>query len=360
MRADLEPDLRSIAQRKAHRQRVAPKRFQDAAPEPQPVLLPTIPCTPAPPVPVVCQTKTFSGVKTVPPIIFQTPWNLFGLSKKYTTSEVPSHDPDDHPLALDLVDDTLCQKDLGSSSVEVTTSCYPYPNKNSSLLGIWYWLDGLQKSHVDFRNLIDIVGSPDFKPEDVRDTKWGQIDVTLGGSDFDGDEWEDADAGWMKSPVTISVPIPRRSRKDAPDDVGPQDYTFGNFYHRSIVSIIREKITNPSHSQQFHYSPFELLWRASPARKATRVHGEMYHSSEFIRVHNELQESPAEPGCQLSRVVVALMCWSDSTHLTSFGNASLWPLYLGFGNESKYRRCRPSLSLLNHLAYFEKVALVYF
>jgi hypothetical protein len=33
---------------------------------------------------------------------------------------------------------------------------------------------------------------------------------------------------------------------------------------------------------------------------------------------------------------------------------------MGFGNESKYRRCRPSLSLFNHIAYFEKVPLPIF
>jgi len=30
------------------------------------------------------------------------------------------------------------------------------------------------------------------------------------------------------------------------------------------------------------------------------------------------------------------MLWSDSTHLASFGNASLWPIYLYIGNLSKY------------------------
>ena len=36
------------------------------------------------------------------------------------------------------------------------------------------------------------------------------------------------------------------------------------------------------------------------------------------------------------------MFWSDSTQLTQFGTAKLWPLYVFFGNESKYRRCQPT------------------
>jgi hypothetical protein len=54
-------------------------------------------------------------------------------------------------------------------------------------------------------------------------------------------------------------------------------------------------------------------------------------------------------------VVLALMFWSDSTHLASFGNSKLWPCYMFFGNESKYRRCKPSCRLCSHVAYFNHV-----
>ncbi|KAG1857827.1 hypothetical protein F4604DRAFT_1931350 [Suillus subluteus] len=49
------------------------------------------------------------------------------------------------------------------------------------------------------------------------------------------------------------------------------------------------------------------------------------------------------------------MFWSDSTHLTTFGNAKLWPLYMYFGNESKYHCCKPTCNLSNHVAYFQKL-----
>lgn len=50
------------------------------------------------------------------------------------------------------------------------------------------------------------------------------------------------------------------------------------------------------------------------------------------------------------------MFWSDSTHLTSFGDSKLWPLYMFIGNDSKYRRCKPSHKLCSHIAYFQKVS----
>jgi hypothetical protein len=46
---------------------------------------------------------------------------------------------------------------------------------------------------------------------------------------------------------------------------------------------------------------------------------------------------------------------SDATMLASFGTAKLWPLYLCFGNDSKYRRAKPSENLFEQVAYFEKV-----
>lgn len=353
-------DTRPLAQRKPHRQRVAPQRYQDNPPEPPRAFPPTQKFHNQE------RSATLrSTVNTHPSTlslgarvrsVFQTPWNIFGLSRKYIAHEAPNHDPEDHNDLTDLND--CIDPEYLEPSVE-PQSFYPYPNKNSFLLGSWYWCDGAQKSQESFKSLINIVGDPGFSPEDVRHTRWDQIDKTLGNSGFEGEEWEDVDAGWIKSLVTIRIPIPRESQKESARHTGPQDYTLGHFYHRSIVSVIREKLSNPSDDRLFHYEPFELLWRPSHiSPKTTRVHSELYCSSEFLRVHNDLQESPMEPGCSLPRVVVALMFWSDATHLTSFGNTKLWPLYMGFGNESKYRRCRPSLSLLNHLAYFERVAFL--
>lgn len=286
--------------------------------------------------------------------IFQTPWNRFGLSRRFLSKEPPRHDPEDIKTLSDLVDEEDdAPLDEACADVDLL---FPYPNKNSFLLGDWYWCDGVQKSQESFRNLLDIVGDSEFDPRDVRDTNWDQINKVIGGSESEGFEWEDEDAGWRKSPVTISVPFPRTSQKKSAPLPKPQNYTIGQFYHRSFTSVIREKICNPIENQGFHYEPFELLWRPSPTQMPSRVHGELYTSAEFLKVHNDLQESPLEPGCNLPRVVVALMFWSDATHLTSFGNTKLWPLYLGFGNESKYQRCKPSLSLLNHVAYFEKVS----
>ncbi|KIK72621.1 hypothetical protein PAXRUDRAFT_798128, partial [Paxillus rubicundulus Ve08.2h10] len=45
------------------------------------------------------------------------------------------------------------------------------------------------------------------------------------------------------------------------------------------------------------------------------------------------------------------MFWSDATHLAQFGQAKAWPIYLFFGNLSKYLRGSPSLGACHPIAF---------
>ncbi|KAH9919802.1 uncharacterized protein B0H18DRAFT_936945 [Fomitopsis serialis] len=46
-----------------------------------------------------------------------------------------------------------------------------------------------------------------------------------------------------------------------------------------------------------------------------------------------------------------MMLWSDATHLATFGDAKAWPVYVFFGNLSKYVRRRTSSLSCHHVAY---------
>jgi hypothetical protein len=165
-------------------------------------------------------------------------------------------------------------------------------------------------------------------------------------------EWIDDNAGWKKTPISISVPFHHRMKNP-----GAKEYHVGNLYHWPFVSVICERLKNPNDDQHFHYEPFELFWKPTDDSVDMRVHGELYTSPAFLEAHRVLQDSPREPGCDLPHVVAAMMFWSDGTHLTSFGNAKLHPCYLYFGNNSKYQRCKPTCHLSNHVAYFQTVGL---
>lgn len=334
-----------------------PSRYQDILPEPLPLL---------PPEEAIFIEQDHSILETTDsgsvysstssPRLFSTPRNQFGLRRQYYSTSLPSHDPEEMIQLADLSEDGPDAVQQDTSITKGKNPFAPYPNESSFVLGDWYWNAGIQKSRDNFKELVGIISDPRFCTDDIRDTKWSSIDKILAVNDFDGvdpgdEAWMDVDASWRTTRINISVPF--HSKNKSP---GPKNFFVGNLYHRSLVSVIREKLANPLDNQQFHYDPFKLTWRPNNTAADKRVYGELYTSPAFLDAHRKLQESPPEPGCTLPRFVVAMMLWSDATHLTSFGDAKLWPCYLSFGNESKYRRCKPSCHLNNHVAYFQSVS----
>ena len=200
-------------------------------------------------------------------------------------------------------------------------------------LGDWYWNQGAQKTRESFRQLLDIIGDPAFSPSTVSEMVWSAVDKELGQNQFDGDvpEWLGHDEGWKCSSATILVPFHSWCSKP-----GLTSYTVDGFYHRSLVSIIKEKLENPAHATFFHFEPYELQWRPPHRQHDIKVYSELFSSTVFVEANKVLQALPGEPSCDLPRVVVVLMFWSNTTKLTAFGDTKLWPLYMFFGNESKY------------------------
>lgn len=347
--AEIDDDS-SLAQRRTRRTGVRmPLRYrqlEDVLPQPPP----SIPSQAAP-LPEFTPSSNPTHAPSSHSTPFRTARNVFGLVRQFFSSVPPTHDPEEAATLEDISSiPTVSPADLDSVA-EPQGPFHPYPNQSSFKLGNWYWNGGV-KSQQSFKDLLDIVGSPDFDPGDVQHTPWDKINSRLGASvdDEGGDEWEDEDVGWRKTPVVIQVPF---SRTTAQPDVRP--YVAADLYHRPLVSVIREKLANVHDDEHFHYEPYELRWQPPHLPQEVNVQGELYTSPAFMQAHRELQSSPGEAGCDLPRVVAALMFWSDATQLTTFGNAKLWPVYMYFGNESKYRRCRPSCHLGNHVAYFHKV-----
>jgi hypothetical protein len=157
-------------------------------------------------------------------------------------------------------------------------------------------------------------------------------------------------AGWRDIAVDILVPDGQvhASEVDCPK------FTIPGLYMRDLLSVIKEAVANPS-SRDFHWFPFKHFWKSGSNGEPICIFGEAFTSDAFLDAHEEIQGLPREPGCTYERVVLALMFWSDSTHLTSFGDASLWPVYLYFGNLSKWTRSRPSTHSCHHVAYMPSV-----
>ncbi|KZT20578.1 hypothetical protein NEOLEDRAFT_1158607 [Neolentinus lepideus HHB14362 ss-1] len=274
--------------------------------------------------------------------------NAFGLLREYC-GDVPKADPEDEIPLEDL-------QASGSRDAPMTPSAKstmgelspygPYPNLSSMMLGNWFWSSGPSKTKADLSRLTkDVLESPYFNTEDLRAANWDKIDSQLSA---DHNQFFDSSDGWIKASVSIKVPSGDRS-------VPPHDFVVENLYHRRLVEVIRSVCEDPS-SEKFQYTPYRLIWQPPfLGEPEENVHSELYFSQAYLQAHRELHESPREPGCDRPRAIIAHMFWSDSTQLTDFSSASLWPVYNLFGNQSKYTRGRPRANACHHVAYLPKL-----
>jgi Plavaka transposase len=161
--------------------------------------------------------------------------------------------------------------------------------------------------------------------------------------------------GWQESSVKIHLPAEKA--KNALEAEAPE-FKVGGIYHRSLVEVIKTAFQDIS-TQAYHFTLFHLFWKPSPNSPPECIITELYNSNAFLEEHKKVQKQPQEPGCELETAIAAIMLWSDSTHLASFGMASLWPIYAYFRNQSKYAHAKPTSFAAHHLAYIPSVCLLY-
>lgn len=302
-------------------------------------------------------------------VVHTTDQNAFGLYREFST--FPTHDPDDILTVADLAESqpppTVVDAPMPSSRLSVPALAPTGPDSNSngpfansSIFGLlnWMWTGSPLKSLKECIELFRFLQSDAFQKEDIIGVDFvketAKLDEYMGFQSKGSNEapLTSLKDGWQESDITIQVP-------DGSEHINESDiptFVIPGLHHRSLTAVIRSVFEDPT-SRRFHYTPFKSFWKNSkdsdsPAR---RIHDELYSSDAMIEAHTKLQQSPPEPGCGLERVVASLMFWSDSTHLANFGTASLWPLYLFFGNQSKTLRCKPRTASCHHIAYIPKV-----
>jgi len=314
--------------------------------------------------------------------ILKTAANKFGLVRTYhgRPSKIPQSDGADF-----LVDDAplpASSKSVpGPSSPErktVKDIIHPYPNISAFLFNRFHWKGGKKTKKGRKEFLQDVLLHNDFNVDDLRDVDFDRLDHELASNPGGVTESN----GWKVSEVPIYIPTGKKhtkaSRREAAarrrrdqaaghdeseDDARSEDeyptgrkYYVPNLHHRSLVDIVINACSGPA-SKDYHWHPFEEHWIPpwDPQEKE-RVYGEVITSKAFLEADRVLQSSPPEPGCDLPRCVVALMFYSDATHVAQFGQAKLWPIYTYVGNGSKYVRGRPSANAGYNVAFLPSVS----
>jgi Plavaka transposase len=289
--------------------------------------------------------------------------NAFGLSRIYYGR--PARIPDE-VVSLDSagVDSHSWPPVVDPGGLR--ESLWPYPNISAWRLGDWFWNGGDTKSKAGLKTLVnDVLLANDFVVKDLTGISWDAIDEELA----HGQPTPISGQGWMECSVCIQVPSGIKPSKanqirskcaqggnQALGSQAPWSFSVGGIWRRPIMAIIRSVFSDDSAAIRFHFEPFRHVWQVpGGSGEYQRVYDNLYNSDAFLAEHDSLQNSRREPGCNLPRVIAALMLWSDSTHLAQFGMAQLWPVYLYFGNQAKTERCSPSAEACHHVAYMPKV-----
>lgn len=154
---------------------------------------------------------------------------------------------------------------------------------------------------------------------------------------------------WKESLVKVPLPL-AQTQHPTKDDAPMLEIKF---VHWDLCELIKLGIQDFANSHNFHWHGFKQFWKPSEGKPEQQVYGEVYTSDAFLEMERKL---PRVKGCTLEKAIVPLIAYSDSTHLASFGTASLWPVYIWFGNISKYIRLRTSSFSAHHLAYLPSVS----
>ncbi|KAJ2935345.1 hypothetical protein H1R20_g1749, partial [Candolleomyces eurysporus] len=226
---------------------------------------------------------------------------------------------------------------------------YLHKNRTFSLLAEWQFTGSNEKSNAEMDRLANNVFSdPNFDLEDARRFKAQRV-----ANEIDKNQEKQKDRSrnsFLGRSKEISVPIDVPS--GSPTEP-PRTFNIPGLHYRSLTDLIRAAFAHPL-AAQFHFSPYKLFHQPESGERQ-RVYSEVYDSDAFIKEHDDVQNRvknpPEDPDCKREKIVAALMFWSDSTHLTNFGTAKLWPIYMALGNLSKYIRAMPDFGALQHVAY---------
>lgn len=239
----------------------------------------------------------------------------------------------------------------GANATDDNDIFAPFTNPTCGLLMAWQYSGTNLKSATELDRLAKVQQDPLYDAKDLKGFTHARemklLDKYLQTQNNPFNE----EHGWKCSSVSFHLPKEKTcfaSEEDAPT------ITVDGIYHRDLTDVVKSAFEDPELSATFHMTPYTQHWKTADHRTVD-VFSESFASPEMVDAHREVNALPRDEGDDLERVVAGLMVWSDSTHLTSFGDASMWPFYLFFTNQSKYTRCKPSERACHHVAYIPTV-----
>ncbi len=351
-------------------------------------------------------------------VVYDTEPDGFGVFRRY--NHIPKEDPEAE-LSLDWSCDAPGLEQADERADEATrsksiawlagpvkrptapSSCpyTPFDNASQFRLCDYFYSRSDVKSQAAFDDFVHMLQSRGFRVEDLEgfSAKKAErlLDEWIGSPDgvFSGDD------GWTRT--SVFIPLPKVGSRYRSEDDAPKAEVRG-VVHRRLLDLIRGVVTDTTSrfAKHQHWIPHIRWWipdmpeqrtpttgdgmtpefipaspmstsprpASSPPPSSTsshshgppppiRVYTDCYNSNAMLDEDEKIHRMPRIAGDDpdMEYAVLPLLVWSDETHLSSFGSAALWPIYIYFGNISKYLRGRPSEFMAQHLAYIPQVGL---
>ncbi|KAI0716914.1 hypothetical protein C8Q76DRAFT_420457 [Earliella scabrosa] len=248
----------------------------------------------------------------------------------------------------------------------------PMNNISEFRLLQWQYAHPASSSNQAINALVkDVIQAPDFEPSHFPDG------FTIEAAQARMERWQPSQTH-EREPSTVPLPLKRGWRQTSVAFRVPKEgchlaseadaplYTVDNVLVRSLLDAFVESCTSPN-AVHYHWISHKTFWRQDATANSddstgervcrrirdTRIYTDIFNSDAMIECDAAIRARPREPDDppDLEYAAGPIMLYSDSTHLANFGTASLWPIYMYNGSESKYSRARPSSFSAQHIAY---------
>ena len=322
---------------------------------------------PRAPTPSERDDRTASPVATPPPDSrvhpFQTRPNKLGVFRRYT------HNPTWHPRDEESVQ-FVCDfptsdtpptiipdaiHELSFDPPEPSEPFAPFTNYSATSFMAAYFSGSDSKSEEHANAVAKAMEDSRFQLDELYGFSAQRENKRLDNYLLSGTHPFCAQDGWIDSTVDIRLPVEGVSYES---EDHAHTLPIANLFHRRITYIVRSVCASEK-ARSFHFSPYKMYWipDLNNPDKSERIYGETYSADAMIQAQAEVDSLPRPHGDTTERVALGLMLSSDSSQLTNFGSASVWPIYLMFANQSKQDRTKPSCHAVHHLVYIPLVSL---
>ena len=253
---------------------------------------------------------------------FKTAVNKIGVFRRYTHTIMVPKKWGESRSCMWLTDNRYPAPVNREAIHEISHSMYkpfkPFPNFSTAMYMVAYF-SGISKAHAT--SLVKIMQHPKFQWEELKNFNAHVENVQVDSYLKHRTHPFQTQNSWQEATVYICLPVENRIFSSEGNTCCP--YMASTI---AITDIIRS-VCMSTPTVSFHFTPFSIHWIPNSDKPYEHEHmTNAYMSDTMIQAQTDVDSIPCAEGDTKEWVVLGLMLALNSTQLTSFGSASVWPI----------------------------------